>query len=120
MAPSAKCADVYVGYPVPGSFSYRVPEGMEVVSGTRVKVNFGGRNITAFVHAVHDAPPPGVELKNVLSVVDDAPVFDDRLIDLTRYVADFYLSSVGEALATALPSGERSSSRFKNPFQREE
>ena len=98
-------ADVYLGYPLEESFTYRVPDGMTVNPCSRVKVNFAGRNMIAFVHRVHDDKPRDFEVKEIAGVVDEEPIFDERLLDLARYTASSYVSSVGEALAMALPSG---------------
>ena len=53
MSEKNKFADVYVGYPVEGSFTYIIPQDMYVRAGIRVLVNFGNRIVTAFVHRVH-------------------------------------------------------------------
>ncbi len=108
-------ADVYLGYPLEDSFTYRVPDGMTVFPCSRVKVNFAGRNMIAYVHRVHDEEPQGFEVKEIAGIVDGEPVFDGRLVDLARYTASSYASSVGEALALALPSGLSPSKRMKEP-----
>jgi primosomal protein N' (replication factor Y) len=110
-----KYADVYVGYPVEGSFTYAVPEGVSVLPGTRVGVDFNNRPALAFVHRVHSEPPAGIEIKSISGVVDTEPIFDSRLLDLCSYVADNYFCTMGEALAMALPSGRSASARFKHP-----
>ncbi len=110
-------ADVYVGYPVDEGFTYRVPAGMEVRPGTRVRVNFAGRKTTGFVHRLTDRAGGDFEIKDIDEVIDPEPIFAGRLVDLCRYVAESYGSSVGEALAMALPSGRSPVSRFKVPWE---
>ncbi len=112
--------NVYIGYPLEESYTYRIPPGLGVGEGRRVKVNFAGREKIGFVYRVHDVPPQGFKIKDVLKVIDDDPIYDDRLLGLAGYTAATYLSSMGEALAMALPSGLRPSGRFKNPFERAE
>lgn len=112
-----KYADVYVGYPVEGSYTYSIPEDLEIQPGKRVRVNFRNRFITAFVHRVHNTKPDFKDLKEILKVIDTDPIFDKRLIDLSEYTASSYLCNTGEVLATALPSGETPSDRYKNPFK---
>jgi primosomal protein N' (replication factor Y) (superfamily II helicase) len=104
-------ADVYLGYPLEETFTYRIPDGMAVRPCMRVKVNFAGRNMVAFVDRVHGDEPRGFEVKDVAAVVDEEPIFDGRLVELARYTASNYISSVGEALAMALPSGLSPKSR---------
>ncbi len=112
-------ADIIVGYPVEGSFSYRVPPEMGVVPGQRVRVNFAGRTVTGFVVATGENAPAGVppdRIKEVTGLIDEEPIFDARFVNLARFVAESYLCSVGEVMALALPSGSSASSRFRNPF----
>ncbi|OHD63567.1 MAG: primosomal protein N' [Spirochaetes bacterium RBG_13_51_14] len=112
----AMFADVYIGYPLDECFTYRIPDEIRVAPCMRVKVNFAGRNMTAYVHRVHDEEPRDFEVKDIIGVIDTEPIFDERLLDLAEYTAAAYLSSVGEALSMALPSGLKPSKRFKNPF----
>jgi len=109
--PDFAVADIYTDTPVNRHFTYRIPDNMNLLPGMRVVIDFAGRKMTGFVIGVHNNAPEGVELKNIISCIDDEPVFDDRLLKLAQYVADLYISSTGEALAKALPSGESSKSR---------
>lgn len=108
-----KAAEVIVNTPVDRSFIYSIPEGLDLSPGMRVKVNFAGRNIIGYVISLHNDFPENVETKDILEVVDKEPIFDKRLIDLARYTADSYLSSAGEALSKALPSGISTSTRLR-------
>lgn len=112
-------ADIYVGYPVDGPFTYIIPERMNAAPGSRVRVNFNGRNIVGFVHKVHHDEPTNIDrekLKEITSLIDEIPIFDTRLIELARYISLNYLCTIGEALAMALPSGAKPSKRYKNPY----
>ncbi len=108
---TAAFAEIYINTPVNRSFTYRIPSDMKLLPGMRVVVNFAGRRMTGFVSDMHNNNPDGVELKDIESSIDDEPVFDQRIIKLARYVSESYLSSVGEALGKALPSGDSSKSR---------
>ncbi len=111
--PVFKAAEVLLNTPVDRSFTYSIPEGMDITSGVRVRVDFAGRRIIGFVVQLHNEIPDSIELKNIIEVIDNEPIFDERLIDLIRYTADSYLSSSGEALSKALPSGLSSCTRIK-------
>jgi len=90
-----------------------VPEGIELKTGCRVTVPFGNKNITGYTASVHRQKPETFETKDVLSLIDEEPIFDERLIDLCRFTADSYCSYTGESLAMALPSGRKVSGRRK-------
>jgi primosomal protein N' (replication factor Y) (superfamily II helicase) len=115
-----KYADVYVGYPVDGSFTYSVPEGMDARPGMRVGVNFKNRNVTAFVQRTHNVKPDFKQIKEISKVIDPVPIFDNKLLELAEYTASNYLCNTGEVMAMALPSGVKPSERYKHPFKHKE
>ncbi|MCL2026745.1 MAG: primosomal protein N', partial [Leptospirales bacterium] len=108
-------ADVHVAYPIDSAFTYRVPEGMELKAGCRITVPFAGRDITGYAVSVHRQKPDGFEVKEILSLIDEEPIFDERLVDLCRFTAESYCSYTGESLAMALPAAKKASGRYKAP-----
>jgi primosomal protein N' (replication factor Y) (superfamily II helicase) len=113
-------ADLYVPFPVNGSFTYGVPAGKELLPGCRVVVDFSGRQTLAFTVNVHESEPKEYKVKEITSVIDDEPVFDRRLIKLSEEIASYYFSSPGEVLSLAVPSGRKPSGRYRVPFEKSE
>ena len=106
----AAFAAVAVPLPVRRLFTYRVPAPLRgsVGVGTPVRVPFGRRRMRGTVVALEAAPPPeGVEVKDVQAVLDASPVLPPDVLELTRFVADYYLCSWGEAIEAALPPSVR-------------
>jgi primosomal protein N' (replication factor Y) (superfamily II helicase) len=100
--------EVAVAAAVRGTFTYRVPTGLapEVALGQRVAVPFGrSRRATGYVVGFPTAPPPGLELRDVLAVLDPFPPFTPKLVELLRWAEDYYLVPPGELLRAALPPG---------------
>ena len=84
--------------------------GGECGIGFRVKAPFGPRTLVGFVVGARSEPPTGdYTVKAIEEVIDAEPLFDDAYLDLARWVAGMYFSSLGEALATMLPGGKRES-----------
>lgn len=110
--------NLYVPYPLESKYTYAVPEHMNVLPGMRVKVNFAGRVTTGYVVEATEHRPDDFDVKNLIEVIDDEPIFDSKLITLAGNVASAYLSSAGEVLSLALPSGMRASDRYAHPFDR--
>jgi primosomal protein N' (replication factor Y) len=79
----------------------------------RVIADFNRRKMTGYVISLHNNAPSGFEIKDIISVIDETPIFDGKLIDLVHYVSDSYLSSIGEALSKALPSGESTNLKYR-------
>jgi primosomal protein N' (replication factor Y) (superfamily II helicase) len=100
--------EVAVAAAVRGTFTYRVPTALasEVALGQRLAVPFGrSRRATGYVVGFPTAPPPGMELRDVLEVLDAVPPFTPRLLELIRWAEDYYLVPPGELLRAALPPG---------------
>jgi len=99
-------AETLLPLPLPGTYTYRVPEGMSVVVGSRVLVPFGRKKIyTAIIVQLHDREPHGYVVKEILSVLDDKPIVRHPQLKFWEWIADYYLCSTGEVYKAALPSG---------------
>ena len=96
--------DVALPVPLDMVFTYRVPAEAAPIVGGRVLVPFRQQRLTGIVVDLHDRKP-SVATKNVLSVLDAAPVLDDQLLRLGRWIADYYLAPIGEVFRTMLPLG---------------
>jgi len=94
--------DVALPVPLDMAFTYRVPADATPVVGARVLVPFRQQRMTGVVVELHDRKP-AITIKSVLSVLDVAPVFDDPLLRLGRWIADYYLAPLGEVFRTMLP-----------------
>jgi primosomal protein N' (replication factor Y) (superfamily II helicase) len=97
--------------PSPGRLApldYRVPADCEPLApGTRVLVPLGGRRAMGVVIEVSGTAGTEATLRDIIAVLDAAPVFDAPLLRLVHWMADYYLAALGEAFATALPGALR-------------
>lgn len=72
----------------------------------RVLVPLGRKSLTGIVLKEHTAPvKEGIRLRDILCVLDETPVVTRDQLFLWRWIADYYLCTVGEVLAAALPAG---------------
>lgn len=101
---------VILPLPLSSPFTYRIPDGMTADVGCRVLVPFGSRRLTGVV--VGQSPTAGDvgETKDVIDVLDTAPSFSEELLDLTRWMADYYVCTWGEVIRAVLPAGSTGSS----------
>lgn len=92
------------------TFSYAVPDGMDLRAGHLVEAPFGARRVQGIVFALADAPQVA-ETKDVGAVVfEDAPLDDTRL-RLAEWISEYYICSLFEAAAAMLPAGGRARAR---------
>ena len=101
-SPCLNFCDVALPVPLDTVFTYRIPDGMQPVVGGRVLVPFRQQRMSGVVTALHDRAPK-VQAKNMLSVLDAAPVLDEQLLRLGKWIADYYLAPLGEVFRTMLP-----------------
>ncbi len=100
-------ASVVLNRPVRTQFTYGVPPQLagRVRAGMRVAVPFGNRRHVGVVVGVPETPdvdPAKVRLLH--EVLDEQPLVGDDLLALTRWMADEYACSWGEALHGVLPA----------------
>lgn len=107
--------DVIVPLPLPGMFTYSVPDGMEgdVVFGKRLLVPFGkSKKYVAMTVNVHDNRPE-FECKPIEQVLDASPVLLAEQFRLWQWISEYYMSSLGDVYNAALPAGLKSMEKYK-------
>lgn len=103
-----KYVDVIVPLPIAGQYTYSLPEGWDekVKEGCRVVVPFGRKKYyTAIITKVHETPPEEYETKDVAEILDERPVLLARQYAFWKWMADYYLCTLGDVYKAALPSG---------------
>jgi len=99
-------AEVAFPVPVDHAFTYRVPPELKdcVQVGSRVLAALGNRRITGFVVGLTDSTNL-TDVREVEDVLDPEPVFSAEMLQLARWIAEYYLAPLGEVLRTMLPPG---------------
>lgn len=98
------------------TFTYRVPQELEgrVAFGVRVIVPFGRSKLySGLVVRVHTEAPQEWATKYIVDVMDERPVVSERQFRLWQWMADYYLCTLGEVMAAALPSALKLASETK-------
>ena len=89
-------------------FTYRVPEGMNIVPGTRVRVPFGPREKEGFVIRMKEtADYDERKIKPILAALEDYPALLPALIDLAWEIRSKSHCPLCEALRLMLPAEMR-------------
>lgn len=98
--------DVAVPVPLATALTYSLPKVWgQPAPGVRVRVPVGKRQLVGVAMKVHGKAPEGFETREVLEVLDLEPVVDRELLELVRFVAEYYLAPVGDAARIMVPSG---------------
>jgi len=101
-------ANVVLGLPIDGPFDYLIPAGLEnkIAVGSRVSVNFRNKKEVAYVVGLNNKTKIK-KIKEIAEILDALPVLDEKMLLLTKHLAQYYCCSWGEAIETALPEDLR-------------
>lgn len=103
-----KYVDVILPLPLPGAFTYIVPDEMEPYArvGMRVVVPFGKQKMyTAIIVMVHTLKPEIYEPKEIISFLDNSPIIRRPQLQFWEWIAEYYMANPGDVMQAAIPSG---------------
>lgn len=120
-------ANIILPLPLDGYFTYGVPDALasRVQNGMRVTVPFGKSKTYVGIVAEYpvDVPKPAEEVaqqgkkkilyKNIADVLDDSPILLPQQLRLWKWIADYYMSPIGDVYKAALPSGLKAEDGFR-------
>jgi primosomal protein N' (replication factor Y) len=109
--------DIAVGVSVNKTFHYLAPAELQarLAAGTRVLVPFGSRRIIGTIVGFPDRPDVA-GLKSVIDILD-APL-SPGLLALARWMADYYLHPLGQAIEAVVPKAVGRAKPKKKKFIR--
>lgn len=94
------------------TFTYRLPLALRADAqvGARLLVPFGRTLTTGYVVALHDTLDPAAgladeDLKEAEELLDAEPLLTPEVLEITRWISDYYAAPWGEVLKAALPAG---------------
>ncbi|MCP4684095.1 MAG: primosomal protein N' [bacterium] len=98
-----RLASVAVTGPFRRTFTYHLPEDLDVPAlGQRVLVEFG-RSRTVGFYLGEPSAQPGMTTKPIVKALDDTSFFPTDLYRLCLWMADYYFANPADCLASALP-----------------
>lgn len=103
----SRYADVVLPLPLGETFTYSLPDSLQacVQVGSRVIVPLGNRKYySAIVVCLHDNKPE-YATKEVAELAGESPLVLPSQLQLWRWIADYYLCSLGDVYKAALPAG---------------
>ena len=120
-------ANIILPLPLDGYFTYCVPDDLasRVQNGMRVTVPFGKSKTYVGVVAEYPVDVPTsaeevarqgkkkIEYKNIADVLDDSPILLPQQLRLWKWIADYYMSPIGDVYKAALPSGLKAEDGFR-------
>lgn len=114
--------EVILPLPLEGTFTYVVPDALldKVVPCVRLLVPFGKTKTYIGICDTYPSDHPnnnddndGIEYKAILAILDDGPVLLPQQLQLWHWIANYYMSPIGDVYKAALPSGLKGEDSYK-------
>jgi primosomal protein N' (replication factor Y) len=101
-----KYAEVSVNAPAAQrqTFSYSIPSELTVVAGQAVYVPFGQKTVQGIVIELTDIPA-FEPTRDITGVIDSQPLLSAKQVLLAKWLSDYYLSPLFDAISLMLPPG---------------
>lgn len=114
--------EVILPLPLEGTFTYVVPDALldKVVPCVRLLVPFGKTKTYIGICDTYPSDHPnnnddndGIKYKAILAILDDGPVLLPQQLQLWHWIANYYMSPIGDVYKAALPSGLKGEDTYK-------
>jgi primosomal protein N' (replication factor Y) (superfamily II helicase) len=89
-------------------FDYSFPDDLAVRSGCRVRVPLRNRDATGTVLSIEPAQDLGFATRPLTSLIAPEPLLTENLLDIARWIAHYYGSSMESVIRSLLPESVRS------------
>ena len=108
IALSTEIAHIVVELPLETPLDYRIPPHLRTCCrpGQRVLVPLGKRQVLGYIVGLASSSTVA-DLKELAEILDETPLLTPALLQLTRWIAEYYLCPWGQVLKAAVPEGFR-------------
>ncbi|HIJ78483.1 MAG: primosomal protein N' [Desulfobulbaceae bacterium] len=98
--------EVAVAAPIEQTLTYTAPiDGIRLAPGQRLLVPLGRRLVTGYLLSFSEKPQAEYKLRKIKDVLDEAPIFPEKMVPFFRWIAGYYHYPIGEVIKIALPAG---------------
>ena len=115
-----RTVDIILPLAIRDCYTYSVPDGLSIpVPGTRVIVPLMKKEVRGVVLREHTEPIDEEwksKIRPITTIIDSAPVVSREQLALWQWMSSYYMCSLGEVMAAALPGGL--DKRLTNPPKR--
>ena len=104
--------DIILPLAIADVYTYNIPEALlpiansqSPITGCRVLVPLGKKSIIGIIYRQHEGElPASVKVRDVLQIIDDTPIVTAEQLKLWEWLSSYYMCTLGEVMAAALPS----------------
>ena len=103
---SDRLVDIILPLAIADVYTYLIPDAMPYPQiGMRVLVPLGKKHIIGIVYRKHEGEiPENIRIRDIVQTIDDQAIVTTEQLRLWEWLAQYYMCSMGEVMAAALPS----------------
>jgi primosomal protein N' (replication factor Y) len=99
------------------TFSYAIPEGLNIIIGQAVWVPFGNKTLQGIVIGINQFPSVE-ETRDITGIIEPPLILSPQQLELAKWMSDYYMCPLFDAVSTMLPPGfERKTITFISTIQ---
>ena len=104
--------DIILPLAIADVYTYNIPEALlpiansqSPLTGRRVLVPLSKKSIIGIIYRKHEGElPASVKVRDALQIVDETPIITAEQLKLWEWLSSYYMCTLGEVMAAALPS----------------
>ena len=104
--------DIILPLAISDVYTYNIPDTLlpiancqSPITGRRVLVPLGKKSVIGIIYRQHEGElPASVKVRDVLQIIDDTPIVTAEQLKLWEWLSSYYMCTLGEVMAAALPS----------------
>ena len=104
--------DIILPLAIADVYTYNIPDALLPIAnrqspttGCRVLVPLGKKSIIGIIYRKHEGElPASVKVRDVLQIIDETPIVTAEQLKLWEWLSSYYMCTLGEVMAAALPS----------------
>ena len=104
--------DIILPLAIADVYTYNIPDTLlpiancqSPITGCRVLVPLGKKSVIGIIYRRHEGElAPNIKVRDVIQVIDEQPIVTPKQLQLWEWLAQYYMCTLGEVMAAALPS----------------
>ena len=104
--------DIILPLAIADVYTYNIPDTLlpianrqSPITGRRVLVPLGKKSVIGIIYRRHEGElAPNIKVRDIMQVIDEQPIVTAKQLQLWDWLAQYYMCTLGEVMAAALPS----------------
>ena len=104
--------DIILPLAIADVYTYNIPDTLlpiancqSTITGSRVLVPLGKKSVIGIIYRRHKGElAPNIKVRDIIQVIDQQPIITTKQLQLWEWLAQYYMCTLGEVMAAALPS----------------